>query len=359
LTAGAAALPAVSRFAWAQAYPTRPVRIIVGFPAGGNTDIIARLIGQWLNERFGQPFIIENRPGAGGNIGTEAVVRAPPDGYTLLMVGSSNVINATLYEKLNFNFIRDIAPVASIIRETIVMLVNPSVPAKTVPEFVAYAKANPGNINFASGGNGTPGHVVGELFKMMAGVNLVHVPYRGGASAMTDLLAGRVQVMFNSPSISIEHIRAGKLRALAVTTATRSEALPDVPTVGDFLSGFEASVWIGVGAPKNTPAEIIDMINKESRPRRSQDEGPACRLGLHAARALAHRLGQTHRRRNRKVGQGDQVREHQARIVRPQPGPIMPRRGPPALRCRPPCTRPQPDPSNWNVVPSPRRGSVV
>jgi tripartite-type tricarboxylate transporter receptor subunit TctC len=201
LTAGAAALPAVSRFAWAQTYPTRPVRIIVGFPAGGNTDIIARLIGQWLNERFGQPFIIENRPGAGGNIGTEAVVRAPPDGYTLLMVGSSNVINATLYEKLNFNFIRDIAPVASIIRETIVMLVNPSVRAKTVPEFVAYAKANPGNINFASGGNGTPGHVVGELFKMMAGVNLVHVPYRGGASAMTDLLAGRVQVMFNSPSI--------------------------------------------------------------------------------------------------------------------------------------------------------------
>jgi tripartite-type tricarboxylate transporter receptor subunit TctC len=263
LAAGAVALPAVSRFAWAQTFPTRPVRIIVGFPAGGNTDIIARLIGQWLNERLGQPFIIENRPGAGGNIGTEAVVRAPPDGYTLLMVGSSNVINATLYEKLNFNFIRDIAPVASIIRETIVMLVNPSVPAKTVPEFVTYAKANPGNINFASGGNGTPGHVVGELFKMMAGVNLVHVPYRGGAPAMTDLLAGRVQVMFNSPSISIEHIRAGKLRALAVTTATRSEALPDVPTVGDFLSGFEASVWIGGGAPKSTPAEIIDILNKE------------------------------------------------------------------------------------------------
>ena len=263
LAAGAATLPAISRISWAQAYPTRPVRIIVGFPAGGNTDIIARLIGQWLNGRLGQPFIIENRPGASGNIGTEAVVKAPPDGYTLLMVGSTNANNATLYEKLNFNFIRDIAPVASIIRETIVMLVNPSLPAKTLPEFVAYAKANPGKINFASGGNGTPGHVVGELFKMMTGVNLVHVPYRGGALAVSDLLAGQIQLMFNSPSISIEHIRAGKLRALAVTTATRSEALPDVPTVGDFLSGFEASVWIGVGAPKNTPAEIIDMLNKE------------------------------------------------------------------------------------------------
>jgi tripartite-type tricarboxylate transporter receptor subunit TctC len=263
LAAGAAVLPVVSRIAQAQAYPTRPVRIIVGFPPGGPTDIAARPIGQWLSERFGQQFVIENRPGAGSNIGTEAVVRAPPDGYTLLLAYSSNAINATLYDKLNFNFIRDIAPVASISRETTVMVVNPSFPAKTVPEFVAYAKANPGKVNFASGGNGTPPHVVGELFKMMTGVNLVHVPYRGGAPAMTDLLAGQVQVMFNSPSISIEHIRAGKLRALAVTTATRSEALPDVPTVGDFVSGFEASVWIGVGAPKNTPAEIIDMLNKE------------------------------------------------------------------------------------------------
>jgi tripartite-type tricarboxylate transporter receptor subunit TctC len=263
LAAGAAALPALSRIARAQAYPSRPVRIIVGFPPGGPTDIAARPIGQWLSERLGQQFVIENRPGAGSNIGTEAVVRAPPDGYTLLLAYSSNAINATLYDKLNFNFIRDIAPVASISRETTVMVVNPTFPAKTVPEFVAYAKANPSKINFASGGNGTPPHVVGELFKMVTGLNLVHVPYRGGAPAISDLLGGQVQVMFASPSISIEHIRAGKLRALAVTTATRSEALPDVPTVGDFLSGFEASVWLGVGAPKNTPAEIIDRLNKE------------------------------------------------------------------------------------------------
>ena len=263
LAAGAAALAAASRFATAQTYPTRPVRLIVGFPPGGATDIAARLMGQWLSERLGQQFVIENRPGAGSNIGTEAVVRAPPDGYTLFLAYSANAINATLYDKLNFNFIRDIAPVAGISRETSVMLVNPSVPAKTVPEFIAYAKANPGKINFASGGNGTPPHVFGELFKMMTGVNLVHVPYRGGAPALTDLLGGQVQVMFATPGTSIEYIRAGKLRALAVTTATRSEALPDVPTVGDFLSGFEASVWLGVGAPKNTPAEIIDRLNKE------------------------------------------------------------------------------------------------
>ena len=263
LAAGAAALAAASRFATAQTYPTRPVRLIVGFPPGGATDIAARLMGQWLSERLGQQFVIENRPGAGSNIGTEAGVRAPPDGYTLFLAYSANAMNATLYDKLNFNFIRDIAPVASISRETTVMLVNPSVPAKTVPEFIAYAKANPGKINFASGGNGTPPHVFGELFKMMTGVNLVHVPYRGGAPALTDLLGGQVQVMFATPGTSIEYIRAGKLRALAVTTATRSEALPDVPTVGDFLSGFEASVWLGVGAPKNTPAEIIDRLNKE------------------------------------------------------------------------------------------------
>jgi tripartite-type tricarboxylate transporter receptor subunit TctC len=263
LAAGAAALPFAPSIARAQAYPSRPVRLVVGFPPGGPTDIAARPMGQWLSERLGQQFVIENRPGAGSNIGTEAVVRAPPDGYTLLLAYSSNAINATLYDRLNFNFIRDIAPVASISRETTVMVVNPSFPAKTVPEFVAYAKANSGKINFASGGNGTPPHVVGELFKMMAGVNLIHVPYRGGAPAVTDLLGGQVQVMFASPSISIEHVRAGKLRALAVTTATRSEALPDVPTVGDFLSGFEASVWLGIGAPKNTPAEIIDKLNKE------------------------------------------------------------------------------------------------
>ena len=263
LAAGAAALPAVSRFAWAQAYPTRPVRIVVGLAAGGASDIVARLMGQWLSERLGQPFVIENRPGAGSNIATEAVVRAPPDGYTLLLVAAANAINATLYDKLNFNFIRDIAPVAAISREPNVMVVNPSVPAKTVPEFIAYAKANPGKINMASAGNGSTSHLAGELFKMMTGVDMVHVPYRGGAPALTDLLAGQVQVFFAPMVLPIEQVRAGKLRALAVTTATRSEALPDIPTVGDFVPGYEASVWFGLGAPKNTPAEIIDKLNKE------------------------------------------------------------------------------------------------
>ena len=220
-------------------------------------------MGQWLSERLGQQFVIENRPGAGGNIGTEAVVRAPADGYTLLLVGTANAINATLYDKLNFNFIRDIAPVAGVIRAPNVMVVNPSVPAKTVPEFIAYAKANPGKINMASAGNGTAGHMAGELFKMMTGVDMVHVPYRGAAPALTDLLGGQVQVMFDTMPSSIEHIRAGKLRALAVTTATRSEALPDVPTVAEFVPGYEASGWFGVGAPKNTPAEIIDRLNRE------------------------------------------------------------------------------------------------
>ncbi len=263
LAAGAAALPSVSRVAWAQAYPTRPVRIIVGFPAGSSGDIIARLIGQWLSERLGQPFITENRPGAGANIGTEAVVRAPPDGHTLLQVASANAINATLYDKLNFNFIRDIAPVATIIRGPFVMVVNPSVPARTVPEFIAYAKANPGKINFASVGNGTTPHVGGELFKMMTGVNMVHVPYRGSPPALTDLIAGQVQMSFVAMVASIEYVRAGSLRALAVTTATRSEALPDMPTVGEFVPGFEASIWFGIGAPKNTPTEIVDRLNKE------------------------------------------------------------------------------------------------
>jgi tripartite-type tricarboxylate transporter receptor subunit TctC len=263
LVAGAVALPAVSRFAWAQTYPSRPVHIIVPFPAGGPTDILARLMGQWLSERLGQPFVIENRPGAGGNIGTEAVVRAPPDGYTLLLVGAFNAINATLYEKLNFNFIRDIAPVGSIMRAVYVMEVNPSVPAKTVPEFIAYAKANPGKLNMASAGNGTPQHVSGELFKMMAGINITHVPYRGSAPALTDLLGGHVQVMFDNMTSSLEYIRAGKLRPLAVTTATRSEVLPDIPTVGDFVPGFEASAQFGLGAPRNTPVNVIEKLNKE------------------------------------------------------------------------------------------------
>jgi tripartite-type tricarboxylate transporter receptor subunit TctC len=263
LAAGAAALPAVSRFAWAQAYPTRPVRIIVGFAPGGGIDIMARLMGQWLTERLGQQFLIENRPGAGSNVATEAVVRAAPDGYTLLLVNSANAINATLYDKLNFDFIRDIAPVAGVIRVPNVMLVNPSVPAKTIPEFLAYAKANPGKISMASGGIGTPGHVAGELFKMMAGVDMVLVPYRSGGPALTDLLGGQVQVMFPNTGASLEYIKAGKLRALAVTTATRSEALPDIPAVGEFLPGYEASTWTGLGAPKSTPTEIVDKLNKE------------------------------------------------------------------------------------------------
>jgi len=263
LAAGAAALPAVSRFAWAQTYPSRPVRIVVGFPPGGGADITARLIGQWLSERLGQQFIIENRPGAATNIATEAVVRAAADGYTLLLVHSSNAMNATLYEKLNFNFIRDIAPVASIIVVPNVMLVHPSVPAKTVAEFIAYAKANPGKINLASGGIGGPSHLAGELFKAMAGVNLVHVPYRGGGPAVNDLLGGQVQVYFASTPASIEYIKAGTLRALAVASATRSEMLPDIPTVGEFVPGYEAPTWYGLGAPKNTPAEIVDKLNIE------------------------------------------------------------------------------------------------
>ena len=263
LATGAAALPAVSRIAWAQNYPTRPVRIIAATAPGGLPDILARLIAPWLSGRLGQQFVIDNRPGGGGNIGTEAVVRSPADGYTLLLCGTFNAINATLYDKLNFDFIRDIAPVAGIMRVPEVMVVNPSVPAQTVPEFIAYAKANPGKINLGSGGIGTPGHVDGELFKMMAGVELVHVPYRGGGPVMTDLLGGQVHVLFGSTSLTIEQIRAGKLRPLAVTTATRWEGLPDLPTVSEFLPGYEASAWSGVGAPRNTPAKIIDTLNKE------------------------------------------------------------------------------------------------
>ena len=262
LAAGAAALSAVSRVAWAQAYPSRPVRLIVPAPAGGGYDLAARLISQVLSERLGQQFVIENRPGGGSKIGTEAVVRAPADGYTLLLVANTAAINATRYDKLNYNFIRDIAPVASIIRAPYVMAVNPTVPAKTVPEFVAYAKANPGKISMASTGIGSGTHIAGELFKMMTGINMLHVPYRGGIPALTDLLGGEVQVLFVTPVSSIEHIKTGRLRALAVTTATRSDALPDVPTVGEFVPGYEASAWFGVGAPKATPAEIVEKLNK-------------------------------------------------------------------------------------------------
>ena len=261
LAAGAAALPA--HVARAQTYPTRPVRIIVGFPAGGGVDTVARLMGQWLSERLGQQFIVENRPGAGSNIAAEAVVRASPDGHTLLQLNVTNAINATLYEKLNFDIVRDIAPVAGIIRVPLVMVVHPAVPAQTVSAFIAYAKANPGKINMASAGNGTPQHVAGELFKMMAGVDMIHVPYRGDAPALTDLIGGQVQVMFDTTPASIGHIRAGQIRPLAVTTAIRSEALPEIPTVAEFVPGYEASSWYGVGAPKNTPAQVVDKLNKE------------------------------------------------------------------------------------------------
>jgi tripartite-type tricarboxylate transporter receptor subunit TctC len=264
LAAGATALPAVSRIAWAQTYPARPVRIVVGLTAGSASDIVARLVGQWLSERLGQQFIVENRPGAGTNIAAEAVVRSVPDGYTLLLAASPNAINASLYDKLSFNFIRDIAPVAAISREPNVIVVNPSLPTRTVPELIAYAKANPGRINMASAGNGTTSHLAGELFKMMTGVNMVHVPYRGGGPALTDLLAGQVQVFFPPMVVPVGQIRAGKLRALAVTTATRSEALPDIPTVGEFVPGYEASVWFGLGVPKGTPAEVINKLNQET-----------------------------------------------------------------------------------------------
>ena len=263
LAAGAAALPALSRFAGAQAYPARPVRILVGFTAGGAFDIVARLMAQWLSERLQQPFIVENRPGASSNIATEAAILAPADGYTLLLGGATNAINATLYQKLNFNFVRDIAPVAGVVRFPNVMEVNPSFPAKTVPEFIAYANANPGRINMGSPGNGTSQHLAGELFRMMTGVDMVHVPYRGAPQSLADLLGGQVQVSFDPLAASIEYIRSGKLRALAVTTAARSPALPNLPTVGEFVPGYEASGWNGVCAPRNTPVEIIEKLNQE------------------------------------------------------------------------------------------------
>ena len=264
LAAGAAALSALSRIARAQAYPSRPVRWIVPFGPAGATDITARLIGQWLSERLGQQFVIENRPGAGGNVGTEAVVRAPADGYTLLFVNTANAISTTLYEKLNFNFVRDIAPIAPIVRFPYIMVVNPSVPPKTLPEFIAYAKANPGKINMASPGIGSTPHVNGELFKVMTGTNMVHVPYRSAAAVMTDLLSGQVQLYFGTTASSLEYVRTGKLRALAVTIERRLDALPDIPTVGDFVPGYEASNWYGIGAPRNTPVEVIEKLNKET-----------------------------------------------------------------------------------------------
>src|SRR5215472_2282284 len=263
LATGAVAFAPIPRGARAQTYPARPVRIVVGFPAGGPTDIVARVMAQWLSERLGQEFVVDNRPGAASNIATEAALRAPPDGYTLLQVTSTNAVNVTFYENLKFNFMSDIAPVAGIIRVPFVMEINPSIPAKTVPEFIAYAKANPGKINMASGGIGTSIHIAGELFKMMAGVNLVHVPYRGSAPALTDMISGQVHVMFDILTSSIQHIRSGALRALAVTSERRSETLPDLPTVGDFLPGYEATAWYGIAAPKNTPSEIVDKLNNE------------------------------------------------------------------------------------------------
>jgi tripartite-type tricarboxylate transporter receptor subunit TctC len=263
LAAGAAVLPAVPRTARAQAYPARPVHWIVPYPPGGPTDILARLLGRWLSDRLGQPFVVDNRPGASGNIGTEQVVRSAPDGYTLLLEAGANVINDTLFDKLGFNFMRDVAPVAGLIAAPLIMEVNPSVPARTVLEFIAYAKTHPGQINMASAGNGTPQHVAGELFKMMAGIDMIHVPYRGAAPAVTNLLGGQVQVMFDTPPASIEHIRAGTLRALAVTSATRAPVLPDVPVMGDFLPGYEATAWYGVGTRRNVPAEIVERLNRE------------------------------------------------------------------------------------------------
>jgi tripartite-type tricarboxylate transporter receptor subunit TctC len=263
LAAGTATLAALPRIARAQAYPTRPVRIVVGFAAGGGADITARLMGQSLSERLGQQFIVENRPGAGGNIATEAVVNAPADGYTLLLATSPNAVNATLYQKLNFNFTRDVSPIASVLAVPLVVVIHPSVPAKTVPEFIAYARANPGKLNMGSGGIGAAQHVAGELFKMMTGVNMVHVPYRGGAPAVADLLGGQLQVMFDVMLESIEYVRAGKLRPLAVTTALPSAALPQLPTVSEFVPGYEASQWYGIGAPKNTTPEIVAKLNTE------------------------------------------------------------------------------------------------
>ena len=263
VAAGAAAVLAVSSRTWAQTYPSHSVRLIVPFPPGGPNDVFARLIGQWLHERLGQPIIIDNRPGAGGNIGTEVVVKAAPDGYTLLLINSNHTVNATLYDKLNYNFIRDIVPVAAIIRLPLVLVLNPLLPAKTLLEFTAHAKANPGKLNYASVGNGSTPHVAGELFKMMTGIDMVHVPYRGAVQALTDLISGQVQAMFIVPGVVTEHIKAGKLRAVAVTAATRSDMLPDLPTMNSIVTGYDATTWFGIGAPKDMPSEIVDKLNKE------------------------------------------------------------------------------------------------
>ena len=263
VAAGAAAVLAVSGRTWAQTYPSHSVRLIVPFPPGGPNDVFARLIGQWLHERLGQPIIIDNRPGAGGNIGTEVVVKAAPDGYTLLLINSNHTVNATLYDKLNYNFIRDIAPVAAIIQLPLVLVLNPLLPAKTLLEFTAHAKANPGKLNYASVGNGSTPHVAGELFKMMTGIDMVHVPYRGAVQALTDLISGQVQAMFIVPGVVTEHIKAGKLRAVAVTAATRSDMLPDLPTMNSIVTGYDATTWFGIGAPKDMPSEIVDKLNKE------------------------------------------------------------------------------------------------
>jgi tripartite-type tricarboxylate transporter receptor subunit TctC len=262
LLLGAAALPTVTESTLAQAYPARPVRLISGYPPGGSADITARLTGQWVSQRIGQPVVVENRPGAATNLATEAVVRAAPDGYTVLLVAPANAINATLYDKLNFNFLRDIEPVAGIIRFPNVVVVNPSLPIRTIPELIGYAKANPGKINMASSGNGSTIHMSGELFKMLTGINMVHVPYRGGAAALTDLIAGQVHVMFDNVPTSVEHIRSGKLRGLAVTSSERSAVLPNLPTVADFLPGYEASAWYGLGMPKMTPLAVVETVNK-------------------------------------------------------------------------------------------------
>src|SRR5262249_46545463 len=316
LAAGAAALPAISPAARAQAYPSRPVRLIVPLAPAGASDITARLIGQWLSERLGQQFVIDNRPGGGGNIGTEAVVRAPADGYTLLLVGGFNAINATLYDKLNFNFIRDIAPVGSVIRFPYGMVVNPSVPAKSVPEFIAYAKANPGKVNMASAGTGAPSHVIGELFKMMTGVDMVHVPYRSGGPALTDLLGGQGEVMFPPTVSSIWCIKTGRLRALPGGTRTRLGVLPDIPTAAGFLPGFQPSFCFGVGAPKATPVEIVDKLNKEVDAALDDPKMKARLAELGGTVLHLGRLRQADRRRNREVGQGGEVHRHQGGLRR-------------------------------------------
>jgi tripartite-type tricarboxylate transporter receptor subunit TctC len=318
LATGFAALPMLPRPASAQVYPSRPVRIVAAFAAGGGVDITARLIGQWLSDRLGQSFVVENRPGAGGNIGTEAVVNAPPDGYTLLLATVPNAVNATLFENLNFNFIRDIAPVAGVIRVVMVILVHPSVPAKTVPELIAYAKANPGKINMASAGAGSAPHMAGELFNFMAGVNMVHVPYRGQGPALSDLLGGQVQVFFATTPGTSDFVRTGKLRALAVTSPTRAEGFSELPRVGDFVPGYEASQWYGIAAPNNTSVEVVDKLNREINAALSDPVMRAkfAEIGGEPLAGSPSEFGSAHRRGNREVGQGGQVHRAQAGVTR-------------------------------------------